>query len=121
MTRGRETWNSYPSRRIVSIRIVRCSSPRPDTVHVSVDSVSSTRSATLRSSSRYSRSRTWREVTNFPSLPANGESFRVLDVGDGQSDLDALEPSEGDDLASVRLVHLDAFQAVEREQLRDPR
>ena len=73
ITRGRDTWNSYPSRRIVSIRMERCSSPRPDTVHVSVESVSSTRSATLRSSSRYSRSRSWRDVTNFPSLPANGE------------------------------------------------
>ena len=52
MTRGRDTWNSYPSRRIVSIRMPRCSSPRPDTVWVSGLSVSSTRSATFRSSSR---------------------------------------------------------------------
>src|SRR5258708_1026624 len=53
----------------------RCSSPRPDTVNVWGSSVSSTRSATLRSSSRYKRSRTWRPVTNLPSRPANGESF----------------------------------------------
>ena len=73
ITRGRDTWNSYPSRRIVSIRMERCSSPRPLTVHVSVESVSSTLRATLRSSSLYSRSRSCREVTNFPSLPAKGE------------------------------------------------
>src|SRR4029079_6263736 len=65
--------DSYPARRMVSIRIVRCSSPRPETVQVSVDSVSSTRNATFLSSSRYSRSRTCRDVTNFPSRPANGE------------------------------------------------
>ena len=75
MTRGRDTWNSYPSRRIVSIRMERWSSPRPDTLQVSVLSVSSTRSATLRSSSLYSRSRSCREVTNLPSLPAKGELF----------------------------------------------
>src|SRR5207245_2154518 len=33
MMRGRLTWNSYPSRRIVSISTPRGSSPRPDTVH----------------------------------------------------------------------------------------
>ena len=73
MTRGRDTWNSKPSRRIVSIRMARCSSPRPDTVYVSGLSVGSTLSATLRSSSWKSRSRTWRLVTNLPSRPAKGE------------------------------------------------
>ena len=77
MTRGRETWNSYPSRRIVSIRMPRCSSPRPETVWVSGLSVSSTRSATFRSSSRYSRSRSWRLVTYFPSRPAKGPLFTM--------------------------------------------
>ena len=44
MTRGRDTWNSKPSRRIVSIRMPRCaSSPRPETAWVSGESVSSTR------------------------------------------------------------------------------
>ena len=52
ITRGRDTWNSYPSRRMVSMRIERWSSPRPFTVNVSGWSVSSTRSATFRSSSR---------------------------------------------------------------------
>ena len=77
MTRGRDTWNSYPSRRIVSIRMPRWSSPRPETVWVSGLSVSSTRSATLRSSSRNSRSRSWRLVTYLPSRPANGPLFTM--------------------------------------------
>ncbi len=77
MIRGRLTWNSNPSRRIVSIRMPRCSSPRPDTVNVWGSSVSSTRRATFFSSSRNSRSRSCRPVTNFPSRPANGESFTL--------------------------------------------
>src|SRR5207302_1083769 len=77
MMRGRLTWNSYPSRRIVSISTPRWSSPRPDTVNVWGSSVSSTRSATLRSSSRNNRSRSCRPVTNFPSRPANGESLTL--------------------------------------------
>ncbi len=40
-------------------------------------SVSSTRSATLRSSSRKSRSRSWRLVTYFPSRPAKGPLFTM--------------------------------------------
>ena len=52
ITCGLETATSYPSRRIVSIKIERCSSPRPRTSKVSGESVSSTRSATLDSSSR---------------------------------------------------------------------
>ncbi len=72
MTRGRDTWNSNPSRRIVSIRMARWSSPRPDTVWVSGLSVGSTLSATFRSSSLKSRSRTCRLVTYLPSRPANG-------------------------------------------------
>ena len=38
-------------------------------------SVSVTRRDTSRRVSRYSRSRSWREVTNLPSLPAKGESL----------------------------------------------
>src|SRR2546422_1926 len=77
MIRGRLTWNSYPSRRMVSISTPRCSSPRPDTVNVCGSAVSSTRRATFRSSSRNSRSRSWRPVTYFPSRPAKGESFTL--------------------------------------------
>ena len=125
---------------MVSIRIVRWSSPRPDTVHVSVESVSSTRSATFRSSSRYSRSRTWRDVTNFPSRAGERrvvddevhrdrrlfdgdalEPLGVLDVRHRQPDLDAIQARQRDDLAGRRLGHLDAIQSVEGEQPRDPR
>ena len=63
---------SYPSRRIVSMRIDRCISPRPATLKLSVVSPSLTRSETSLSSSLYSLSRRWREVTNLPSLPAKG-------------------------------------------------
>src|SRR5438132_1649173 len=55
--------------------MVRCSPPRPETLSTSGSSVSSTRSATLPCSSRYSRSRSWRLVTNLPSRPASGEVF----------------------------------------------
>ncbi len=57
------------------MRIVRCSSPRPDTVNVSGCSVASTRSATLLCNSRLSRSRNWRVVTYLPARPAKGELF----------------------------------------------
>ena len=70
---GRDTASSYPSRRMFSIRIDRCSSPRPDTLNLSGSSVVSTRSATLCLSSRSNRSPIWRLVRNLPSLPANGD------------------------------------------------
>ena len=57
------------------MRIASCSSPRPETLKVSGESVSSTRSATLLRFSRQSRSRSWVEVTNLPSLPAKGETL----------------------------------------------
>src|SRR3990172_3009938 len=52
--------------------MLRCSSPRPDTLNVSGLSVSSTLSATFFSTSRSSRSRSCRLVTYLPSRPANG-------------------------------------------------
>ncbi len=55
----------------------RCSSPRPETLKVSMLSVSSTRMATFVSTSLKSRSRRFREVTNLPSRPAKGESFTL--------------------------------------------
>ena len=55
-----------------SMRMDRCISPRPLTLNASAESVSSTFKETSRSSSRYSLSRRWREVTNLPSLPAKG-------------------------------------------------
>ena len=39
ITSGRDTCNSYPSRRMVSIKIDKCNSPRPETVHLSGESV----------------------------------------------------------------------------------
>ncbi|MNO97793.1 hypothetical protein D3C76_895140 [compost metagenome] len=75
ITSGRPTAISKPSRRMVSIRTDRCSSPRPETLNLSAESPSSTRSATLYSSSLSRRSLMLRLVTNLPSLPQNGESL----------------------------------------------
>ena len=77
MTFGRDTANSYPWRRICSIRMERCSSPRPLTRNVSVLSVSSTRMDTLVLTSVNSRSRRLRDVTYLPSRPANGLSLTM--------------------------------------------
>ena len=60
-----------------SIRTDRCSSPRPETLKQSAESVSSTRRETSVFSSRIRRSRRWREVTYLPSLPASGLSFTM--------------------------------------------
>ncbi|MCY1361369.1 hypothetical protein D9M69_480310 [compost metagenome] len=83
-TSGRPTAISKPSRRMVSIRTERCSSPRPETLNFSGLSPCSTRRATLCSSSFSRRSLMLRLVTNLPSLPANGESLTwkvMLTVG----------------------------------------
>ena len=74
-TFGRDTDSSKPSRRIVSIRMPSCNSPRPATSIASLSSDSRTRSATLPSASRSSRSRIMRPVTLVPSVPASGESL----------------------------------------------
>ena len=58
---------------MVSMRMARCSSPRPETKNVSGVSPSLTRSEMLRSSSAYRRSRSLREVDHCPSRPVNGE------------------------------------------------
>ena len=69
---GRLTISSKPSRRIISIRMPSCSSPRPSTLKESGEPVSCILSETLVSSSLSRRSRRLREVTNLPSRPANG-------------------------------------------------
>ena len=76
-TCGLDTWNSIPSRRIVSIRMDRCSSPRPATLNVSAFSVSLTFSAISVSISLNRRAASLRDVTGSPSLPANGELFTI--------------------------------------------
>ena len=70
---GRDTCSSNPSRRIISIRIDSCSSPRPTTFICSGVSVGSIRIDTLPSSSLSSRSFSWRDVTYCPSRPATGD------------------------------------------------
>mmetsp|Transcript_37956 Transcript_37956/g.112374 ORF Transcript_37956/g.112374 Transcript_37956/m.112374 type:complete len:248 (+) Transcript_37956:730-1473(+) len=80
MTCGGEISNSKPSRRMFSIRMPRCSAPRPDTTNASAVSPGSTRSARLRSSSRSRRSLMLRDVTNLPSLPANGDVLTLKTI-----------------------------------------
>ena len=75
ITSGLPTDISYPSRRIISIRIASCSSPRPETLKASGESVGSSRIETLVSASFSSRSLSLREVTCLPSRPLNGESL----------------------------------------------
>ena len=60
---------------MVSIRMDRDISPRPATLKAVSLSVSETRRDTSFKVSRYSRSRSWREVTYLPSRPAKGESL----------------------------------------------
>ena len=55
-----------------SISIDKCNSPRPETLKPSLVGNSSTSSPTLRSSSAISLSLKCLEVTNLPTLPANG-------------------------------------------------
>ena len=76
MISGLPTASSYPSRRIISIRMASCNSPRPITLNVSCPS-SSTLMETLVSSSLSSRSRRLRDVTHCPSRPANGDVLMV--------------------------------------------
>src|SRR6476620_5002635 len=84
-----------------SSRIVRCSSPRPCTMKVSVSLGYSTRIATLLFVSRSRRSRIWRLVTYLPSRPASGEALKRKFI------------------ASLGLVHGLALQALEHEDLID--
>mmetsp|Transcript_15237 Transcript_15237/g.36074 ORF Transcript_15237/g.36074 Transcript_15237/m.36074 type:complete len:242 (+) Transcript_15237:721-1446(+) len=82
MTVGQPMYISKPSRRIVSMSTVRCSRPRPETRTVSPSSVSSTRRATLVSSSLLRRSRMLREVSSLPARPAKGDLLtpKVMDM-----------------------------------------
>ena len=75
MISGLPTSTSKLSRRMISMRIASCSSPRPETRNVSGESVSSTRTPGLSLRSFMRRSRSCGEVTKRPSLPANGETL----------------------------------------------
>ena len=77
MTWGRESANSYPSRRIVSTRIARCSSPRPEHPERVRLARLLDAEATFVSSSLSSRSFRCRLVTYFPTR--SGER-RVVDA-----------------------------------------
>ena len=135
---GRDTCTSYPSRRIISIRIESCSSPRPITFICSGESVSSTRSETLPSSSF---SQPVAQVARGDVLPVpaghrrrvDPEDHRhrrlvdgdrrnpdvVLGVADRFADGDALDAGDADDVAGGGLLDLHALQAIEGKQLGD--
>ena len=135
---GRDTCSSKPSRRIISIRIDSCSSPRPMTRICSGVSVGSTRSETLPRSSFSRRSLIWREVTNWPSRPAIGDVLtpKIIDtVGSstaiggialGVSALVTVSPMVMSSMPARQTMSpaaascdVDALQAVEGEQLGD--
>ena len=135
---GRETCSSKPSRRIISIRIDSCSSPRPITLICSGVSVGSMRIETLPSSSLSNRSLSCREVTYWPSRPAIGEVLTpkimrhrgfvdrdrrnrdlVLHVGDRLADRDVLDSGQTDDVAGGGFLDVDPLEAVERIELGD--
>ena len=75
MTVGRETSISKPSRRICSTRMAICIEPRAFRLKTPAVSVSETLMEMLDFISRKRRSRSWREVTYFPSRPASGPSL----------------------------------------------
>ena len=77
ITFGLDTKSSKPSLLIVSINTDKCNSPRPHTSKLSADSVSFTRKLTFLSSSLNNLSLICLEVTNCPSLPANGPLFTL--------------------------------------------
>ena len=84
ITRGRDTDNSKPSRRIVSIKIPNCNSPRPETSKDSLLALCVTRRAMLVSASRNKRSPIMRDVNFFPDFPARGDVFTknvIVSVG----------------------------------------
>ena len=83
-TRGRDTDNSNPSRRIVSIKIPNCNSPRPETSNASLLALCVTRSAMFVSASRNNLSPIIRDVNFLPLCPANGDVFTknvIVSVG----------------------------------------
>ena len=84
MTLGFEIANSKPSLLIVSINTDKWSSPLPETINLSGLSPCSTLKATFDINSLSNLSFIFLDVTNLPSLPANGESLTwkvMLTVG----------------------------------------
>src|ERR1700693_2855106 len=145
MTAGRDTSNSYPSRRIVSIRMARCSSPRPLTSKMSAVAPSATVRATLVCSSRSRRARRWaapelaRRAAGGGLAAGEGrlvdrelhpqgrlahlqplQRLRMLGIRDRIPDRDIGEASDIDDLARRRGFGGPPLQGFDREQRRDP-
>ena len=138
---GRDTCSSKPSRRIISIRIDSCSSPRPITFICSGVSVSSTRSDTLPSSSR---GEPIAQVARRDVLAVAAGHRRRVDAEDHRHgrlvDRDRRNGARGAPGSAIvspivmssmparqtmspaaASLDLDALQAVEREQLGDLR
>ena len=65
---------------MVSIRTDKWRTPRPYTNQESAESVGTTRKARFLSSSFIKRSYIWRDVTNLPSFPKNGELLIVNNI-----------------------------------------
>ena len=110
------------------------------TFNCSGESVSSTRSETLPSSSFSSRSRRLREVTYWPSLPANGDVLtpKIIDTVGSSMAIGGIRtwfsgsaivspmvmssmPARQTMSPAAASVDLDALQAIEGEELGDLR
>ena len=132
MTSGRDTHNSMPSRRISSMRMPRCSSPRPETFTPSGRPRSSTRRATF---TRSSRSEPVLDLAEGHRLAVLAGERTIVDQeehGDGRfldlqrgegrvgqsggrqrvADHDVVGAVHPHDVAGVDLVDLLAFQAA---------
>ena len=75
ITCGAETWSSNHSLLMVSMSTDKWSSPLPDTANLFPHLSKSISNPTLVCNSFCNLSRIFFDVTNFPSLPANGESL----------------------------------------------
>ena len=138
---GRDTWNSYPSRRIVSIRIDRCSSPRPETAKTRrlVRSIPRATRDWFPARGRAARA-TGARCENFASRPAYGEVLtpnvklqgRLFDRNRGEGSgadgsamvapiLASAKPADRHDITSAGFVDLAPFQARRTSRAGDMR
>src|SRR5215212_6580817 len=111
ITRGAPTWTSYPSRRMVSRRIERCNSPRPET------SNSARRDEPAFFPREGGGARAEGHADRRFVDADRGQGLRFGLVGYGLPDLRVLDAGEGHDVAGADLLGLDAPQPEVREGL----
>ena len=138
MTSGLEIESSKPSRRIISMRTASCSSPRPNTLNASGESVGVDADGDvgeqllvqpvadvpggdpLAVAPRERRGVDREDHRQRRLVDPQGRQRRgSIGRRDGLSDREPLEARQGDDLAGGSFGGFDAFEAVEGEELRD--